>query len=139
MRKLVYILGLFSFLYSCSVSPKKIEYGKDVCVFCDMTIVDKTHAAQYVTKKGRAYKFDAIECLINKMKNIPNEEFSFVLVTDYLNPTKLIDAYKATYLISSEIKSPMGVNLSAFSSQNSITYKGNQYNWKEINLFLNKK
>ena len=139
MRKIVCIVGLFVCICSCTVSPKKIEYGKDVCVFCDMTIVDKTHAAQYVTKKGRAYKFDAIECLINKMQNIPKTELSFVLVTDYLHPTKLIDASKATYLISSEIKSPMGVNLTAFSSENSITYKGNQYNWEEINLFLNKK
>ena len=139
MRKIVCILGLVVSMYSCTVSPQKIEYGKDVCVFCDMTIVDKTHAAQYVTKKGRAYKFDAIECLINKMKNIPKTELSFVLVTDYLHPTKLIDASKATYLISSEIKSPMGANLTAFSSKKSITYKGNQYNWEGINLFLNKK
>lgn len=139
MRKIACILGLIVCICSCTVSPKKIEYGKDVCVFCDMTIVDKTHAAQYVTKKGRAYKFDAIECMINKMKNIPKTELSFVLVTDYLYPTKLIDATKAMYLISNEIKSPMGVNLTAFSSENSITYKGNQYNWEEINLFLNKK
>ena len=124
---------------SCTISPQKIEYGKDMCSFCDMAIVEKTHAAQYVTKKGRAYKFDAIECLINGIKNKPIDEFSFLLVIDYLNPGELIDANVAIYLISEEIKSPMGENLTAFSDKNSITQKGKQYNWKEINNYLNKK
>lgn len=30
-----------------------------------MTIVDKQHAAQVVTKKGKAYSFDAIECMVH--------------------------------------------------------------------------
>jgi copper chaperone NosL len=30
-----------------------------------MTIVDKVHAAEIVTKKGKVCKFDATECMIN--------------------------------------------------------------------------
>ena len=45
---------------SCKVEPEAIEYGKDQCSFCVMNIVDKTHAAQYVTKKGTAALFGEI-------------------------------------------------------------------------------
>ena len=139
MKKVIYFFGLLLLVSSCKITPQKIDYGKDMCTFCDMTIVEKTHAAQYVTEKGRSYKFDAIECLINDMNNKSNAKFSFVLVTDYLNPTNLIDAEKATYLISEDIKSPMGENLSAFKNKNSIKQKGTLYNWKEIKDLLKKK
>ena len=139
MRKAVYLFCLSLILSSCSVSPQKIEYGKDMCTSCDMTIVDKTHAAQYVTNKGRAYKFDAIECLLNDLKEKDETTMAFVLVTDFTTPAQLINASEAVYLISEEIKSPMGANLSAFSNKNSIVQKGTQYNWKEINQYFNKK
>ena len=51
-------------LISCKIEPQAIEYGKDQCSFCVMNIVDKTHSAQYVTKKGKQFKFDAIECMV---------------------------------------------------------------------------
>jgi copper chaperone NosL len=139
MKKIISFFGLLLLMSSCKIAPQKIEYGKDICSFCDMAIVEKTHAAQYVTKKGRAYKFDAIECLIYELKNKPTEEFSFVLVTDYLKPGELIEANLAVYLISEDIKSPMGANLSAYSNKSSIKHEGNHYNWEEINRFLSKK
>ncbi len=105
-------------LTSCKVEPKKIDYGNDHCHFCDMTVVDKTHAAQIVTKKGKAYMFDAIECMVNELNRDKNEDtMSFLLVADYANPGSLVDAKTATYLISEKIKSPMGANLSAFNSK----------------------
>ena len=128
-----YIFLLITVLISaCTVAPSKIEYGKDACSFCDMTIVDKTHAAEYVTKKGRAYKFDAIECLINDLEDKNEEEMAYILVTDFLNPTVLINATETTYLVSEEIKSPMGANLSAFKTKEEIVYKGKTYNWQRI-------
>ncbi len=99
---------------SCKVEPQKIEYGKDQCSFCVMNIVDKTHAAQYVTKKGKQFKFDAIECLVNDIGQKNEDEIAILLVANYGNPGEMIDAKTATYLISEEIKSPMGANLSAF-------------------------
>lgn len=109
---------IFLTLFSCKVEPKKINYNTDHCHYCDMTVVDKTHAAQYVTKKGKAYMFDAIECIVNNLNKNNNEEtMAFLLVADYANPGNLVDAKTATYLISKKIKSPMGANLSAFSSK----------------------
>ena len=125
-------------LASCSVEPKAIKYGDDHCLFCDMTVVDKTHAAQFVTKKGKAYMFDAIECLTMKINKENNEEnLEFILVADYVNPGKLVDAKKATYLISKKIKSPMGANLSAFFdkkiAEQYLEQKGGKlYNWNSL-------
>lgn len=141
------IISLFSFLLiltSCKVEPKKINYGKDHCLYCDMTVVDKTHAAQYVTKKGKAYMFDAVECMVRKINEENNETLmSYLLVTDYANPGDLIDAKTATYLISEKIKSPMGANLSAFSSKETAkktqTKNGGElFTWEHLKVKLSK-
>ena len=138
MKKYITLISSVLLLSSCNVAPEDIAYGKDACSFCDMTIVDKTHAAEYVTNKGRAYKFDAIECLINDLSNKDENEMAFILVTDFLNPTVLIDVKETSFLISEEIKSPMGANLSAFKNKNRIDYKGAIYNWKSIKEVIRK-
>ena len=64
--------------------------------------------------------FDAVECMVMKVNQDKNEDqMEFLLVADYANPGKLVDAKTATFLISEKIKSPMGANLSAFSSKES--------------------
>ncbi|WP_117883126.1 nitrous oxide reductase accessory protein NosL [Aureibaculum luteum] len=137
MKKLYFLLSLSLILVSCSIEPSKIEYGKDACNFCKMTIVDKTHAAQIVTKKGKSFKYDAIECMLNDMEDKDKSKLELFLVTDYLNPTTLIDANSATFLISPAIKSPMGANLSAFKNKEDVeklvkTDVDKSYNWQEL-------
>lgn len=122
---------------SCSIEPSKIVYGQDACHFCKMTIVEETHAAQIVTKKGKAFKYDAIECLLNDLENHEKEDIALYLVTDYLTPQKLIDAKTATFLISKSIQSPMGANLSAFENRNEIEeYAKNEedkiFDWADL-------
>lgn len=46
-----FYIGIMLFLVSCKIAPKAIQYGTDVCHSCQMTIVEKTHAAEIVTKK----------------------------------------------------------------------------------------
>lgn len=138
MKKIFTFLGIVFAFIACTVSPQKIEYGKDMCSYCDMAIVEKTHAAQYVTEKGRAYKFDAIECMINDINDKPELKLAYTLVTDYTQPTTLVDAASSVFLISEEIKSPMGANLSAFSNSDAITQTGIQFNWKEIKMHFKK-
>jgi len=131
-------------MVSCNVRPEKINYGQDHCSFCDMTVVDKTHAAQYVTKKGRSYSFDSEECFIWKLQKENNEDkMEFLLVTDYNHPETLIDAKSAVYLISKKIKSSMSANLSAFNSEEEAQkalneYGGKLYNWDQIKAQLAK-
>jgi len=129
---------------SCKVEPAAIEYGKDQCSFCVMNIVDKTHSAQYVTKKGKQFKFDAIECLVNDLSEKNESDLAKILVADYGNPGQMIDASSAIFLISSEIKSPMGANLSALSSSEKAKelqqkYSGETYSWESLKQQLSDK
>ena len=138
-NKQLLLLSFFLLLLctACEVAPKKIEYGKDACSFCRMTIVDKTHSAEIVTKKGKDYKYDAVECLVNDIAKKEENSLAFILVANYANPGELIDATQATFLISPAIKSPMGANLSAFTNQQSIdqvlpNIKGKLYTWSTL-------
>ena len=111
------IIALLCLFFSCNVSPKPIDYGSDGCHFCKMTIVDKVHAAEVVTKKGKVYKFDATECMINFMDEFDTSEIELYLSNNYTEPELLIDATQATFLISENIPSPMGAFLSAFKNK----------------------
>lgn len=142
--KPIFGLALLLLTISCSVAPEAIAYGKDQCSFCVMNIVDKTHSAQYVTKKGKQFKFDAIECLVNDLNKQNEEEMAFILVADFQNPGVMIDAQTASYLISPAIKSPMGVNLSALSSKEKAealeqNHPGEIYTWETLKTRLSDK
>jgi len=143
MRNLItpFSLLLFFTLTSCNLQTNKIHYGEDGCHYCSMTIVDQQHAAQLVTRKGKVYKFDAAECMINSLSDFDENKVAQFLVTDYQTPTELIDATKATFIVSPEIPSPMRANLSASKSKESASAilaakQGDLYSWKEIQNYL---
>ncbi len=124
-------------LTSCNVGPQAIDYGKDGCHFCKMTIVDKVHAAEIVTNKGKIYKFDASECMINFMEDFDAVEVKSYLTNVYTEPEILVDATQATFLISKNVPSPMGAFLTAFKTkedaQNVQEEKGGTlYTWNEL-------
>ena len=124
-------------LTSCNIGPKAIVYGNDGCHFCKMTIVDKVHAAEIVTNKGKIYTFDATECMVNFQKEFNTSEIKLYLSNNYNEPEALIDATQATFLISKNIPSPMGAYLSAFKTKNeALMVKsekgGTIYSWQEL-------
>jgi len=106
-------------LLSCSTEPVPLEYDKDQCDLCRMTISEVKFGAEIVTKKGKLYKYDAAECMLNALSlgNIKPDEIAGYYVIDAANPKQLTDAVKATYLISEKFPSPMGANLSAFADK----------------------
>lgn len=143
MKTLKQILILSSLLFiGCQAKPVPIEYGVDGCHFCRMTIVDKLHAAEVVTTKGKIYKFDATECMINFSKEFDRSQIALYLSNNYSQAEELIDATKATFLISENVPSPMGAFLSAFSSEEDaqvvLTEKGGElYTWDSLLKHLN--
>jgi len=129
-------IGLFA-MTGCQIEAEKINYGSDACHFCKMTIVDQQHASQYVTSKGKQFKFDAIECMLNEFSEKSTNNIELILVSDYNSPGSMVNAKSSTYLISQEIKSPMGAFLSALSNENSakelLQEKGGKiYTWTTI-------
>ncbi|MEX0274713.1 MAG: nitrous oxide reductase accessory protein NosL [Flavobacteriaceae bacterium] len=132
---LMVMIGLLSL--GCKVEPAPMQYGSDSCHFCSMTIVDQQHAAQFVTKKGKAFKFDAMECMMNHLKQVDSSEVGLYLVNDYHAPGELLDATQAQYLISKGIPSPMGEFLTAFASKEAVNaafeeHGGERYSWEEL-------
>jgi copper chaperone NosL len=103
------------FMGSCSVEPQPIKYGVDACHSCKMGIVQQKFGAEIVTKKGKIYKYDAIECAMQDiLENWDENKLEYILVIDYNNPTNLIDATKAFHLKSEKLPSPMGAYLSSY-------------------------
>jgi len=124
-------------LSSCKVEPEPINYGQDACHYCKMNIVDNQHASEFVTSKGKVYKFDAIECMVNQMKTFEEAPIELLLVCDYSQPGELCDANSATFLISNKIASPMGAYLSAFKDQKVAETKqgekgGELFTWTQL-------
>lgn len=141
--KRYFVLSLVLVLFvACEVGPQKIEYGTDACHYCDMTIVVPQHAAQMVTSKGKSYKFDAIECMVHSLQDeFKDTEMAYKLVADFGNPGEFINASNAGYLVSEEIKSPMGENLSAFEGKQEVgeaqkKFSGEIFTWEEIQQHL---
>lgn len=111
MKKIIYLLMLIVSV-SCSNEPEPIEYGADACNFCEMTIVSPAFSAQAVSNKGKQYKYDAIECMVNDL--LQNEMETVVLnVANYSQPGEMISVNQADFIINDSIKSPMGANLAA--------------------------
>ncbi len=61
---LIFFITLTLLISSCGSKPEPINYGHDECEFCRMQISDNRYGAELVTDKGKVYKFDSIECLI---------------------------------------------------------------------------
>lgn len=105
------------------------------CEHCNMNINDELHRAVAIVNNTTKH-FDAIECLINYLKDQEEKTFSQIQVADY-ETGKLIDANTAHYLKSAAIPSPMGANLSAFKNkqlalQTQQEKGGELFTWKTI-------
>ena len=135
--KLLFSIITVLALTACNSKPIAITYGEDACYFCKMTIVDRQHAAEIVTKKGKVYKFDATECMVNFTSDIDSTTIKRYLSNNYLEPEILIDASKATFLISKNIPSPMGAFISAFKTKDEALKmkakkEGEIYSWHQL-------
>ena len=107
---------------SCAAEPQPIYYGEENCHSCQMTIVDQRYGAEVLTKKGKVYKFDAIECMLHFAEegSVPESDVKSYLVTGFDQPGTLIDASGSVLVQSPALPSPMGMNLTAFSSRKAM-------------------
>lgn len=130
-------------LFSCTLEkPQPIKLGEDVCEYCKMVIADKRFAAEVITKRGKVYKFDAIECMVGYY-NENEEDIRKAYVVNFLNPEEFLPAEKAFYVRSPEIRSPMGMNLSAYRSEEDAKKilkgkEGEIFDWKALREFIKK-
>lgn len=143
LSKLSFIATALLLFSNCSIGPKPIDYGNDGCHFCKMTIVDKIHASELITNKGKVFKFDATECMTNFLTENKEISISNLLTNYYESPTDFMPAQEATFLISENLPSPMGANLTAFKTREQADFiklekGGVLYNWQELRKQLNR-
>ncbi len=124
---------------SCSTGPEPLHYGTDICTFCKMTLVDNKFGAELVTKKGKVYKFDDLNCFVNYYNSgyEPVEDFQHRLVIDYSNPGELLNATDGFYVKSPGIRTPMDSQIAAFGTKSSMDtfmkqWKGIYLSWGEV-------
>lgn len=139
LARISILLFLTVFFYACTPSPEPINYGKDECEHCRMMITDNKYGAEVVSDKGKIYKFDSIECLIEFAleKNMVGDAGQSFLVTDFSKPEILIDAKTAFYVHNDNFRSPMGLNVSAFGSESELisfitANGGKKLSWVEV-------
>ncbi len=137
--RFVFLLFVAILLGSCSVEPTPLLYGKDACHACKMTLMDKKFGAEVVTSKGKVYKFDDMNCMVNFLNSgsVQEEEIAYRLVIDFANPEKLIDAKDAHYVKSDNIRSPMASEVAAFSKKEDLDaankeWRGVLLSWGEL-------
>ena len=134
MKKLLVVLLV---LVLVQTGNAQIVWDKDQCNQCNMLIRDNQFAALALPQSGENLKFDAIECLINFLKNNDESTFLLLQVADYANSGKWIDAKEAIYLKSAGIPSPMGAYLTAYSDRTSASKVQNEkggelFSWSEL-------
>jgi len=110
-------IGLLMLTSCSSDGPVAINYNKDACDFCKMSISESRFASQFKTKKGRVYKFDDMSCMLEFLNSDNKQEVKSLYVGNYLNGQEWIDASVAWYVQHDDLRSPMGGNAAAFNSK----------------------
>jgi copper chaperone NosL len=138
IRKFFVILIILT-LTSCGSKPEPINYGHDECEFCRMLVTDNKYGAELVTDKGKIYKFDSVECMIefSLVKNTLGDTNNKLLITDFNNPGNLVDARNSFYVKNDKFRSPMGLNVTAVNNgeqaQKFISENGGEkLSWIEV-------
>lgn len=130
LRLMLSTAVLLAVSLSCEPQPRPIDYGSEACEYCRMGIVDDRYAAQLVSKTGKTFSFDAMECMIHFKEENTDHKWTHEMLTDYTKPGTLIPAEESTVIRSKELPSPMGMYLTAVGSKEQAEKLQGQYNGK---------
>ena len=137
LKKAAFLFFFLPLIVSCQPQVQEINFGNDQCAYCKMTITDQKYGAELVTEKGKAHKFDAVECLLFFMQEQSDQEFALKMAVAFNQPGQLFKVEDLHYLVSPQLNSPMGANISAFSNEEKARefqqkYSGELYQWSEL-------
>ena len=107
------------FFMNCGSETEPINYGKESCHFCKMTIVDNKFGTELITTKGKVFKFDDLHCMVGYMKrdNVKETDMAHIVISDFNNGGSLIPVQNAYFLKSETFKSPMRGDCAAFKNE----------------------
>ncbi|MBX6365499.1 MAG: nitrous oxide reductase accessory protein NosL, partial [Gemmatimonadetes bacterium] len=97
--------------------PRAIAYGTDTCAHCLMTASDRRFGAEIVTRTGKSYVFDSVECMARHLATHEKLPVHSLWVVDFARPGHFVEATTAVYLRSPRVGSPMGLGVAAFGDR----------------------
>ena len=106
-----------------------------------MTIVDKKFACQWVTDKGKAFRFDDLHCLISDERLADTKGSAYV--NDFAGEEQLIAADRMSFVKSETLQTPMGGKVAAFAKTADAAAfiknnNGQQLTWEQVNTEMKK-
>ena len=113
------IAPLLLLVSGCESGPQPIDYGKDECAECNMTLVDKHYGTELVTPKGKIFKFDDVNCMIEfeRREAAKHGAETSLYVIDFNTPNQFLEAENAVYLHHKKLRSPMRGDVAAFQNR----------------------
>lgn len=113
------LLGVVGMVWlaGCTPEPRKIRYGQEACHSCKMTLAETTFGGELVTRKGKVFVFDDLNCLLSFYHSETDyAELAYTLVIDYEHPGEFLQAGETFFVKSDAIRSPMAGNVAAFKT-----------------------
>jgi copper chaperone NosL len=106
-------------LTACDIAPEPVHIGAEECAHCSMLISDRRYAGQVLNNRGRAFKFDAVECVRDFLNagTVAAADVHSVWVTDAAAGDGWIRAEDAIFVQSPALRTPMGGGLAAYADR----------------------
>lgn len=138
-RLAVMLLILPAGAQSCGPSgAQPIQRGTDACAHCKMTISDLRFGCEMISKKGRAYKFDDVKCLVSFVGegDFAKADAKAFYLADFKTEA-LFPATEMSLMHSEQLRSPMGGNCAAFKDAAALVeaqkqFAGTVVVWEEL-------
>ena len=106
-------------IISCSndneLKPVDIHYGQDICERCKMIISEEKFSSQIIQQDGTVYNFDDIGGMLAYITE-ESEDVASYWVHDFVSG-EWIRAEEATFLLDSDLMTPMGFGIAAFADE----------------------
>jgi copper chaperone NosL len=118
----VTLLSALLLLPGCESGPQAIDYGKDECAECRMTLVDRHYGTEFVSGKGKVFKFDDVNCMIEFVAREParSDAAGRLFIVDFQRPNVFLRVEDAVFLKHPKLRSPMGSHLGAFATEDEL-------------------
>ncbi len=115
---LITSLSMLFTLNACSNEIKPINYGKDNCSYCKMTIIDKKFGVEIISQKGKTFLMDDLNCAQQFIKegSIDINQIKEIFVNNFNGTGQLINLKQSFLVKNPSLGSPMGGNMAAFST-----------------------
>lgn len=127
---------IICFLSGCANEPRPINLSTDSCTYCGMAISKAVFAAEIITPKGKALKFDDLHCVEAFIKEKESTmEGEDIYLVNFMKPHNFIPAEEAFLLQSSELHSPMGGNTAAFETLEDLLKIQKERGGKQMSIY----